>query len=858
MNNNGVRYIQPPTVDAPHWRKFVVESNLPEKLEPLRILSRNLWWVWNQCARELFQKIDNSIWEEVEHSPILLLERVTYQRLKELSEDDSFIKEMHSVYDKLNDYLEKRKNLKSPGIAYFSMEYGLHDSLKIFSGGLGVLAGDYLKEASDSMVNLVGIGLLYRYGYFKQTINMYGEQINNYVAEHFSKIPVVPTYEKDGNWLEVEVELPGRKIKARVWEAHVGAVKLYLMETDHDVNQEQDRTVTHNLYGGDIENRLKQEMLLGIGGIRILKRLGIESDIYHCNEGHAALIGIERMANLIEKEGLTFAEAKEVIRASTLFTTHTPVPAGHDAFHQDLFSNYMSHYTEKLGLSWEEFVGLGKAHPSEDHFNMSFLACRLSQGINGVSKLHGEVSKGILKGLYPGYLEEEIEVGYVTNGVHYSTWAAREWKDIHMQAFGPDFLENQLDFERWQKIYDVDNEAIWKLRQNLRAKTIDYIRQRFSDVWIKRHENPKLIKEIMGKLDPNALTIGFARRFATYKRAHLLFRDLERLAKIVNNPQKPVQFIFAGKAHPADKMGQDLIKYIVEISKRAEFRGKILFVQNYDINLAKMLLQGVDVWLNTPTRPLEASGTSGEKGVMNGTLHFSVLDGWWVEGYKKNAGWALPQERTFDVQDFQDELDAATIYDILEREVIESFYARNKQGIPEQWVGYIKNNIAEVAPHFTTTRMIMDYGDRFYHPQYERSQKVIQDNFKMAKEMAAWKYWVTSVWDSIEVKDIKIADGITNLMRIGQDYAARVKVDLKGLSCDEVGLELIITTNGNDTPRRLVEKLQFEAEGCENGIASYVLQVHLQMSGTYSYGLRLFPRNENLPNRMDFPYVKWI
>lgn len=857
-NTDSARYIQPPLVDQPHWKKFVVESNLPEKLNPLRELSRNLWWVWNQCARDLFQSIDNQLWEECEHNPILLLENVSFQRLKELEEDQAFIVEMHSVYGKLTTYLNNRKNLDKPQVAYFSMEYGLHDSLKIFSGGLGILAGDYLKEASDSKVNLVGVGLLYRYGYFKQTINMHGEQINNYVAEHFSKIPVQPTYDKDGNWVEIEVEFPGRNLKARVWEAHVGAVKLYLMETDHDVNNEQDRSVTHNLYGGDIENRLKQEMLLGIGGIRALKRLGYDCDIYHCNEGHAALIGVERMADLMSEKQLNFAEAKEVVRASTLFTTHTPVPAGHDSFHRDLFAGYMMPWAQKLGLDWEEFLMLGKSHPNEDHFNMSFLASHMSQGINGVSMLHGDVSKGILKGLYPGYMEEEIEVGYVTNGVHYSTWTAKEWKEIHMEAFGEDFLENQLDFDRWNKIYAIPDEKIWTLRQNLRMKTIDYIRQRFSNIWIQRHENPKLISEIMGKLNPNALTIGFARRFATYKRAHLLFRDLERLAQIVNNPSKPVQFIFAGKAHPADKMGQDLIKYIVEISKRPEFRGKILFVQNYDINLAKMLLQGVDVWLNTPTRPLEASGTSGEKGVMNGTLHFSVMDGWWVEGYKKDAGWALPKERTFDVQDLQDELDAATIYEILEKQIIPSFYDRNANGIPEKWVGYIKNNISGVAPHFTTTRMIRDYQDRFYHPQHERTQRIIADNFRLARELAAWKYKISSVWDLIEVKDISVAHGVTNVMKIGQDYPAQVTIDLKGLSCEEIGLELVVTSNGNAEKRRLVDVMEFNVESCHDGIAVYSLNIHLQNSGTYSYGLRMFPKNVNLPHRMDFSFTRWL
>ncbi len=858
MSSKKIRFISPAEVEEPVWKKIIVETDLPESLKPLREISKNLWWVWNSEARDLFQSIDEKIWEESEHNPIVLLEKVSYNRLKELESDEQFVAKMHHVNHLLNTYLEERNHLEGPQIAYFSMEYGLHDSLKIFSGGLGILAGDYLKEASDSKVNLVAVGLLYRYGYFKQTLNLHGEQMDNYEAQHFSKIPVQPALDKDGNWIEIEVDYPERKLLARVWQVNVGHVKLYLLDADFPENQEQDRFVTHHLYGGDNENRLKQEILLGLGGIKALEKLGYQSNVFHCNEGHAAFIGIERIAGLVEKNNLTFAEAKEVVRASTVFTTHTPVPAGHDSFHNDLFRYYMDFFPPKMGLTWEEFDILGKANKNEDHFNMSYLASNLSQGINGVSMLHGDVSKQVFKDLYSGFLEEEIEIGYVTNGVHYPTWTAQEWKDIHKKYFGENFPNVQLDFDAWKNIYNVPDNEIWELRKKLRLKLIDYIKQRFSDNWIKRNENPKLISEVIGKLDPNALTIGFARRFATYKRGTLLFRDLDRLAKIVNNPKRPVQFIFAGKAHPADKQGQDLIKYIVEISKRPEFRGKILFVQNYDINLAKMLLQGVDVWLNTPTRPLEASGTSGEKGVMNGTLHFSVLDGWWVEGYKKNAGWALPAERTYDVQEFQDELDAETIYNIIEDEVVEAFYDRNSEKVPEKWVGFIKNTLAEVAPHFTTARMIRDYQDRYYNPQFERAQKVVNDNFKLAKELADWKIKVSSKWNEIEVKNIEFSDGITNKMVIGQEYPVNITVDLKGLSSDEIGVELMITENGTDKPAKIVEILEFIPENCEGTVCVYTNKIKPNHPGAFNYSFRLFAKNENLPHRQDFKYVRWI
>ena len=845
-------------MEQPNWKKLFVESNIPEKLTPLKELSRNLWWVWNTEARELFQYIDAEIWEESEHNPIILLEKVNYQRFLELENDEEFLYRMNHVAALLHKYLDERTVLKGPSVAYFSMEYGLHDSLKIFSGGLGILAGDYLKEASDSKVNLVGVGLLYRFGYFRQNISINGEQLSNYDAQQFSKIPVQPAYDKDGNWIHVEVQYPGREISAHVWQVNIGSVKLFLLDADFEANSDEDRFVTHHLYGGDNENRLKQEMLLGLGGMRALKKLGYEMDIYHCNEGHAAMIGLERMADFVLGKGLKYVEAKEVVRVSTLFTTHTPVPAGHDSFYQDMFKHYMYWYPETIGISWDEFCNLGKANPFEDHFNMSYLACNLSQGINGVSMLHGEVSKEVLSPLYDGYLPEELEVGYVTNGVHYATWSAKEWKEMHQKYFGKNFPEDQLDFDLWERIYKIPDEEIWSLKQNMRLKTIGYIKQRFTSTWIKRHENPKLISEVLGKLNPYALTIGFARRFATYKRAHLLFRNLDRLSKLVNDPARPVQFIFAGKAHPADKAGQDLIKHIIEISKRPEFIGKILFVQNYDMNLAKMMLQGVDIWMNTPTRPLEASGTSGEKGVMNGTIHFSVLDGWWVEGYKKDAGWALPQENAYEINDLQDELDAETIYNIFEEEILPAFYDRNINGVPEKWVSYIKNTFAQVAPHFTTARMIRDYQDRFYKPQADRSARLIASDFKLAKEIAVWKSTVSAVWDQIEVKNVQITDGITNVLKIGEVYPARVVVDIKNLKPEDLSVEMVITENGKETRPSLIECLPFAVEKVEGQIITYKLDLNLMSAGAFGYAIRIVPNHPELPHRQDFRYLKWI
>jgi alpha-glucan phosphorylase-like protein len=641
-------------------------------------------------------------------------------------------------------------------------------------------------------------------------------------------------------------------------------VKLYLLDTDHEANQDEDRFITHHLYGGDNENRLKQEMVLGLGGIRTLKRLGIEAEIYHCNEGHAAFIGLERMKMLQKEAGLTFPEAKEVVRASTLFTTHTPVPAGHDSFHEDLFTHYMGFIPDQLEISLDEYLMLGKASKHEDHFNMSYLAANMSQEINGVSRLHGDVSKELLAHLYKGFLPEELSnIGYVTNGVHYPTWTAPEWIEVHKKYLP--FEEVREDIRKYDEdriarvcknIYKAPDKEIWDTKSLLRGKMINYIKQRFTDTQLKRNESPKFINEALSKLNPDALTIGFARRFATYKRANLLFRNLDRLAKIVNNPDRPVQFIFAGKAHPADKEGQDLIKYIVEVSHRPEFIGKVLFIQNYDMDLAKHLVQGCDIWLNTPTRPLEASGTSGEKAIMNGTLHLSVLDGWWVEGYKKDAGWALPIERSFDLQELQDELDAGTIYGILENEAIPSYYYRNENGIPVLWIDFIKNNFADVSPHFSTKRMLKDYFTRFYMPLSVRSSKINTDNYKLARELAEWKEHISEVWNDIDVVNVQMADGITNTYQMGQTYPSRVVVDLKGLSSEEVGIELIIATDAENP--KLVHKQEFRAESIPNGLTQYTLNLKLKKPGTYKYGIRAYPNNEALPHRLDFRYLKWI
>ena len=847
--------------DAPKWKRMLVNKNIPEKLKALEELANNLWWCWNDDAGELFESIDKAAWKECGNNPVVFLEHIPYDKMVALVKNNSFMNNLNRVYQRFIEYMQEKENRKDPKIAYFSMEFGLHTSLKIYSGGLGILAGDYLKEASDMNVNMVAVGLLYRYGYFQQVISSQGEQMAFHDSQDFTKIPAIPIRDENGNWRTISIVFPGRTLHARIWKVQVGRVDLYLLDTDFEDNTEYDRSITHHLYGGGEENRFKQEILLGIGGIRALTAMGLFADVYHCNEGHAAFIGIERLHNYIHINNLTFAEALEIVRSSSLFTTHTPVPAGHDSFTEGTLRMYVSHYPAKLKITWKQFMGLGKINASDpnERFSMSYLAANLSQGINGVSRLHGKVSQDIFAPMWPGYIPEELEVGYVTNGVHVPTWTAKEWKQLYEKYFGADFFNNQLQMERWNKIYEVPDKEIWHVKSTQRQKMIEYMKERLHSPLVKRYQSPKYIVEVAERFNKNVLTIGFARRFATYKRAHLLFRNLDRLAQIINNAEMPVQFVFAGKAHPADKAGQDLIKMIVEISKRPEFMGKIVFLQNYDIELAQHLVAGVDVWLNTPTRPLEASGTSGEKAVMNGTLHFSVLDGWWAEGYTKDAGWMLPEEAAYDNDNAQDELDAETIYNLIENEIAPLYYFRDKEDIPSGWIRFVKNSIAKVASNFTTTRMLDDYMNRYYMPLYKRKMEMVKDDFEMAKTLSSWKKKVFRSWDSIEILSTKTPDVNKEQIMVGQEYRCEVAVDLNELSPDDIGVEfLVVEMISENGQMKLGAHKEFQLAGVSGRTAIYEVTLLPFKTGAFEFGIRIFAKNPNLPHRQDFNLVKWI
>ena len=842
--------------NAPQWKEVTIKSTLPKELKCLDELAHNMWWAWNYEARELWKSLDKDLYEEVGHNPVMLLDRLSYERKEAIVKDKTIMERVKSVYKLFRDYMDVKPDATRPSVAYFCMEYGINQVVKIYSGGLGMLAGDYMKEASDSNVNMCGVGFLYRYGYFKQTLSMDGQQIAQYDAQNFSSLPVERVLDENGQPLVVDVPYMNYQVHAYVWVMNVGRIKLYLLDTDNEMNSEFDKPITHALYGGDNENRLKQEILLGIGGILTLKKLGIKKDIYHCNEGHAALCNLQRLIDYIN-EGMSFNEALELVRASSLYTVHTPVPAGHDYFDESLFGKYMGGYPSMLGITWDEFIGMGRTNPDDhsERFCMSTFACNTCQEVNGVSKLHGWVSQRMFAPIWKGYYPEESHVGYVTNGVHFPTWTATEWRKLYAKYFDKNYIYDQSNESLWHAIYNVPDAEIWETRMALKKKLVDYIREKFAATWLKNQGDPSRVVTLLESITPNALYIGFCRRFATYKRAHLLFTDLERLSKIVNNPERPVKFIFSGKAHPADGAGQGLIKRIFEISQRPEFLGKIIFLEDYDMQLARRLVSGVDIWMNTPTRPLEASGTSGEKAEMNGVVNLSVLDGWWVEGYREGAGWALKQERTYQNQGYQDQLDAATIYSLLENEILPLYYNRNAQGFSEGWIKTIKNSIATIAPHYTMKRQLDDYYDKFYIKEAANFKKLSANNNKLAKELAAWKETVAQRWDSIRV--VSKDDSVLYGAETGKKYTLRYVIDEQGLN-DAVGLELISIKTDKNGEEHIFSKREFTMVGREGNNYTFEATFEPNVAGAFKSCVRMYPKNENLVYREDFCYVKWL
>lgn len=841
------------SVPAPRWTRMVVQRNIPEQLHPLDALASNLWWCWQPDAEELFASIDREAWLACECNPMMLLDHISYARLEELGQDVGFLEHLQAIYARFQEYMAQKPTAESPSIGYFSMEYGLHSSLKLYSGGLGVLAGDYLKEASDRNLNLVGVGLLYRYGYFTQQLSLSGQQIASYNHQNFTQTPVLPVRDEKGNWITVEVAFPGRRVQVRLWRVMVGRVPLFLLDTDFEGNGEEDRTITHYLYGGDQENRFKQEMILGIGGVRALQAAGCVTELYHLNEGHAAFASLERLRLLIHEHSYSFDEATEIVRASTLFTTHTPVPAGHDAFTEDMVRIYMAHYPARYDISWERFISFGRMNPNDptERFSMSHLAASFSAGMNGVSKLHGEVSQKMFAGLWQGYYPSENNVGYVTNGVHFPTWTSASWRAV--------LCDTPYGQPDWSRINTLQPEEIWTIRKALKRELIGNIIRSMSTPEMVRFHPPKHLVDIKEELRPEILTIGFARRFATYKRAHLLLRDLDRLAEIVNNPERPVQILFAGKAHPHDAAGQDLIKRIFSVSLMPQFRGKLLFLPNYDMDLARKMVQGVDVWLNTPTRPLEASGTSGMKAVMNGALHFSVLDGWWVEGYEEGAGWALSKERTYEAQEIQDELDAELLYSTLENEIVPLYYDRNEAGCPLGWIKYIQKSMSEIAPRFTTTRMQADYLAKYYTPQVQYKHELLANSGEELHELLAWKAKMLENWNRVSVIRTEGLGMGSQAILTGMKYSGSLILDLAELSPEDVGAELVVTElRPGESDVVIYDKVPYEFAHSDGPRAEYVVEFEPPSPGVFDVAIRLYARNRYLRQRTDFNLVRWV
>jgi len=852
-------------INNPIWRTVQSKVKFTNELKSLDEISHNLWWTWNKNALDLFAELDSELWRSCGHNPVTFLRGISPLKLQEIIKDNQLMSKIKEVVGEFDEYMSKELRTDTPSVAYFSMEYGFTHILKIYSGGLGILAGDYLKEASDSRIDITGVGLLYRYGYFTQSISPDGHQIAEYEAQNFEELPIRQVLDEAGRPMVLLVPYPDRDVYAYVWKVNIGRVQLYLLDTDNDMNSDYDRPITHQLYGGDWENRIKQEYLLGIGGVLLLDKLGINKDIYHCNEGHAAFLNIQRLLDYIEKESLNFREALEVVRASALYTVHTPVAAGHDYFEESLMYKYFSSYPSRLGITWQELINLGREHPdSNEKFSMSVFALNTCMEANGVSLLHGKVSRAMFQPVWPDYFAEELHVGHVTNGVHMPTWAAKQMKDIYEKALGQNYYEENLNADIWDNIYKISDEKLWEVRLKLKSRLLNYIGEQIKNGCVKSQMPPSQVFSIIERFNPNALLVGFARRFATYKRAHLLFSDTERLAKLLNNQERPIHFIFAGKAHPNDGAGQDLIKRVIDISLQPEFAGKIIFLENYDMQLAKRLVSGVDIWLNTPTRPLEASGTSGEKALMNGVLNFSVLDGWWYEGYRENAGWCLPAEQAYSNSDYQDQIDATFIFYVFEHLILPLYYAKNTKGYSPEWLQYIKNSIAHIAPEYTTKRMINDYIERFYSPLASRTKIVANNDYEKARELSFWKEDTCSKWeqvcvDSIQITNLKgenIPD--TLLLLEGEMVIVEIIVDKKNMIGD-LGIDLVLTQYDiKKHSHNYISTQEIPFIRKEGSKLYFHFQFEMNQSGLFNYLLRMYPKHPDMCHRMDFPLVRWI
>lgn len=846
-------------------RTFTVLPHLPERLQGLQKLAYNMAWCWNHDAISLFRRIDDDRFEAVENSPVKLLGAIDQTRLEQLLHDDGFLAHMDRVEEQLNNYMSQRTWFQETygednpcRIAYFSAEFGIHESIPIYSGGLGLLAGDHLKAASDLGIPLMGVGLMYREGYFRQYLNVDGWQQERYPENDFFNLPLIPESRPDGAPLLVNIPFPGREVWAKVWRIQVGRVPLYLLDTNITKNNPEDRGITGQLYGGDNDMRFRQEMVLGIGGIRALRALGKEPTVCHMNEGHSAFLSLERIRLIMEAYNLDFAAAREAVTAGNCFTTHTPVPAGNDVFPPQLVEHYLSSYLPQLKIDKSEFLGLGRQNPRDqtESFCMTVLAIRLANTTNGVSKLHGQVSRKMWRNIWPDLPEAEIPIISITNGVHTRSWLSVETMQLYDRYLGIQWEDRPTDHSIWKRVEHIPNAELWRTHERRRDRLVAFARRRLRDQLKRRGAPPAEIARADEVLDPEALTIGFARRFATYKRGTLIFRNLERLSAIVNDKDRPVQFIFAGKAHPRDHGGKELIAEILHVARRPEFRRRIVFLEDYDINVARHMVQGVDVWLNNPRRPLEASGTSGMKAACNGAVNVSVLDGWWVEGYEQDNGWAIGAGEEYTDLHYQDDVESRAIYDLLEQEIVPLYYNRSTDGLPRGWLKTLKRSISTIAPVFNTNRMVQEYTEQCYWPAAERYTKLVQENMKKAVGLAQWRKAIARNWSQLRVEAVE-ANG-ADPMRVGSELTVKARVNLGSLVPDDVQVQLFhgVVDSLGEIPNP--ETVGMSHNGAhDGGVWTFHGAIPCRSSGQHGFAVRVLPKHADLDNPFELGLICW-
>jgi len=855
----------------PHFRSFTAVANLPGKISRLRELAYNLWWTWNPRTRDLFSSLDPKVWARMGNNPARMLETVSPGRLIEASENASYLSLYGQIFQQFDDYMGDRTPAPQIGppdglkwsspVAYFSTEYGLHECLPIYSGGLGTLSGDHLKTASDLNIPLVGVGLLYKNGFFRQVIDRNGAQVEEYPENDFAGMPLQIVQDDRGDAVQVSLELPGRTLFANIWEVHVGRVSLYLLDTDVPRNTPQDRKITERLYPADPRTRIEQEILLGMGGVRLLRKLGIRPRVYHMNEGHSAFLLFERIGSLITEEGLSFDEASEVVRGSTVFTTHTPVEAGNERFSSELIEHYFANFVKWTGISWSQFWELGRRESGEGKpFFMTILALKMAHKSNAVSRLHGQVSRRMWREVWKGYDESDIPIGHITNGAHVPSYISHRMKTLLDSYLGMDWDRHISDSERWARVQDIPDTLLWRTRYELKQKMIDILRDDLSRNWMKYGYTKTWREELFSKINPAALMIGFARRFAPYKRADMLLSDLDRLDRILNHPTRPVHIVFAGKAHPNDNMGKDLIKKVISICKDERFRGKIFFVEGYDIRIARHLVQGVDVWLNTPRRPLEASGTSGEKVVANGVLNLSISDGWWVEGYDGTNGWTIgPIVQGYcEEPDNPDEEDSQSLYTLLENSVIPLFYDREMSGLPERWIAMIKRSMQTLVPRFNTERMLVDYYRDLYLPTARREHELYRESFRMARELADWKRKIPMRFSSLRLLDVSIEGIRGETILVERPFDVSVRIDPGKLEPEEVLAELLIGKKDGNGFAEPPECVPLRPDGKDaDGTLTFSASYTVRKNGAYAYGIRVLPYHPDLAAKQETGLVYW-